>query len=76
MLTQWRDECYQHHWFANTDINVREREEQRLFMKESDFKADSTSSKHFRKKDWKERESRCIHCEKYTEVEDIHSTFQ
>ncbi len=68
---QWRDKSYQHHWFINTDINVREREEQRLFMKRSDLKADLTSSKHFRKKDWK---SRCIHHAECTEVEDIHST--
>jgi len=45
-------------------------------MKESDFRADSTSSKHFRKKDQKERKSRCIHCKECTKVEDIHSTSQ
>ena len=73
---QWWNECYQHHWSANTDINVKEREEQRSFMKESDFRADSTSSKHFRKKDQKERKSRCIHCKECTKVEDIHSTSQ
>ncbi len=45
-------------------------------MKESDFKADSTSLKHFRKKDQKERELRCIYYEECIEVEDIHSTSQ
>ena len=68
---QWWDESYQHHQFTNIDINVRKREEQRLFMKRSDFKADSTFLKHFRKKDWK---SRCIHCKECIEVESIHST--
>ncbi len=68
---QWWDESYQHHRFTNTDIDVKEREEQRSLMKRSDLKADSTSLKCLRKKDWK---SRCIHCKKCTEVEDIHST--
>ncbi len=71
MLTQWRDKSYQHHRSTNTDIDVREREEQRLFMKRSDLKADSMFLKHFRKKDWK---SRCVHHEECTEVEDTHST--
>ncbi len=73
MLTQWWDEHYQHHWSTNTDINVREKEEQRSFMKRSDFRVDSMSLKCFRKKDWK---LRCIHCEECTDVEDIHSTSQ
>ncbi len=68
---QWWDESYQHHQFINTDIDIKEREEQRSFMKRSDLKADSTSSKCFKKKDWK---SKCIHCKECTEVEDIHST--
>ncbi len=71
---QWWDKCYQHHWFANININVRKREKQRSFMKESDFKADLTFLKCFRKKDWKERESRCVYREECTKVEDIHST--
>jgi len=45
-------------------------------MKESDFKADSMSLKRLRKKDRKEKESRCIHYEECTEVEDISSTSQ
>ncbi len=68
---QWWDESYQHHWFTNTDIDVKEREKQKSLMKRSDFKADSTSSKHFRKKDWK---SRCIHHEECIKVENIHLT--
>ncbi len=68
---QWWDESYQHYQFTNTDIDVKEREEQRLFMKRSEFKADSTSSKCFRKKDWK---SRYIHHEECIKVEDIHLT--
>ncbi len=42
MLTQWWEECCQHYWSTNTDINVRERKEQRSFMKRSDFEVDST----------------------------------
>ncbi len=68
---QWWNESYQHHWSTNTDIDVREREEQRSLMKKSDFKADSTSLKCFRKKDWK---SRYIYCKECIKVEDIHST--
>ncbi len=69
---QWRDKSYQHHQSTNTDIDVREREEQRSLMKRSDLRADSTSLKCLRKKDQK---SRHIHCKKCTEVENIHSTF-
>ncbi len=40
-------------------------------MKRSDFKADSTSSKHLKKKDWKSRHVYYAECIK---VEDIYST--
>ncbi len=71
MLTQWWDESYQYHWSTNTDIDVRERKEQRSLMKRSDLRADSMSLKCLRKKDWK---SRYVHHEECTEVESIHST--
>ncbi len=68
---QWWDEHYQHHKFINTDIDVREREKQRSFMKRSNLDVDSTSSKCFRKEDQK---SRCIHCKECIKVEDIYTT--
>jgi len=69
---QWWNEHYQHHKFINININVKEREEQKSFMKRSDLDVDLTSLKHFKKEDWK---SRCIHHKECTEVEDIYTTF-
>ncbi len=41
-------------------------------MKRSNSEADATSLKWFRRK--KQRESKCVHCKKYTETEKIHTT--
>ncbi len=69
---QWWDESYQHHQFTNINIDVKKREKQRLFMKRSDFKADSISLKCLRKEDWK---LKYIYCKKCIKVKSIHSTF-
>ena len=69
---QWENEHYQHHKSINTDIDVKEREEQKSFMKRSDLEADSMFLKCLRKEDWK---SRCIHCKECIKVENIHTTF-
>jgi len=57
---------------SNTDINVREREEQRLFVKRSSSEADATSLKRFERK--KQRESERVHCKECTETENICTT--
>ena len=53
-------------------MNVREREEQRSFMKRDNIEADLTSSTRLRRKT--SRESERVHREKCTETEGISST--
>ncbi len=53
-------------------INVRERDEQRLFMKRNSIEADASSSTRFRRKTL--HNSKHIHCKECAETEDISST--
>ncbi len=53
-------------------MNVREREEQRSFMKRDKIEADSTFSTRLRRKT--SHKSERVHHEECTEIEDISST--
>ncbi len=72
MLTQWWKEDSWHYRSINKDINVRERDEQRLFMKRNSIEADASSSTQFRRKT--SYNSECIHRKECAETEDISST--
>ncbi len=71
-LTQWWKEDSWHYKSTNKDINVRERNEQRLFMKRNSIEADASSSTWIRRKT--SHNSERIHREECTETEDINST--
>ncbi len=49
-LMQWWREDSWYYWFINKDINVREKDEQRLLMKRNNIEADVSSSTRFRRK--------------------------
>ena len=71
-LTQWwREDSWQYR-STNKDINVRERDEQRLLVKRNKTEADASSSTQFRRKTSHNLE--CIHCKECAETEDISST--
>ena len=68
-LMQWWREDSWHYWSTNKNINVKERDEQRLFMKRNSIEADASSSTRFRRKTL--YNSECIHCKECAETEDI-----
>ncbi len=70
-LTQWWREDSWHYQFTNKDINVKEKDEQRLLMKRNSTEADVSSSTQFRRKI--SYDSECIHHEECAETEDISS---
>ncbi len=72
MLTQWWREDSWHYRSTNKDINVREKDEQRLLVKRNSIEADALSSTQFRRKT--SHDSECIHREECAETEDISST--
>ncbi len=69
---QWWIEDSWHYWFTNKDINVREKDEQRLLMKRNSIEADASSLTRFERKT--SHDSECIHHEEYAETEDINLT--
>ncbi len=71
-LMQWWREDSWHYWFTNKDINVKERNEQRLLVKRNNIEADALSSTWIRRKT--SHDSEHVHCEECTETEDISST--
>ncbi len=71
-FTQQRREDNWHYQSINKDINIKERNEQRLLMKRNSIEADASSSTQFRRKTL--YNSECIHHEEYAETEDISST--
>ena len=71
-LMQWWREDSWYYWFINKDINVREKDEQRLLMKRNNIEADVSSSTRFRRKT--SHDSECIHRKECIETEDISST--
>jgi len=71
-LTQWWREDSWHYRSTNKDINVRERDEQRLLVKRNSIEADALSSTRFRRKT--SHDSERVHREKHEETEDISST--
>ncbi len=71
-LMQWWREDSWHYQSTNKDINIRERNEQRLFMKRNSIEADVSSSTRFRRKT--SHDSEHIHREECAETEDISST--
>ncbi len=70
--TQWWREDSWHYRFTNKDINVREKDEQRLFMKRNSIEADASSLTWIRRKT--SHNSERVHREKHIETEDISST--
>ncbi len=68
---RWRENSW-HYQSTNKDINVRERDEQRLLVKRNNIEADVLSSTQFRRKT--SYNSECIHHEEHVEIEDISST--
>ncbi len=72
MLTQWWRKDNWHYQSINKDINVKEKDEQRLLMKRNSIEADASSSTWIRRKT--SCNSECIHCKECTETEDISST--
>ncbi len=71
-LMQWWRENSWHYQFTNKDINVRERDEQRLLVKRNSIEADASSSTRFRRKT--SYNLKRIHREECAETEDISST--
>ncbi len=72
MLMQWWREDSWHYQFTNKDINIKERDEQKLLVKRNSTEVDVSSSTQFRRKT--SHDSECIHHEKRAETEDISST--
>jgi len=70
-LQQWKENNW-YYQFINKDINVKEKDEQRLFMKRNSIEADALSSTQFRRKT--SYDSECIHHEEHAETEDISLT--
>ncbi len=71
-LMQRRREDNWHYWSTNKDINIREKDEQRLFIKRNSTEADASSSTWIRRKT--SHDSECIHRKECIETEDISST--
>ncbi len=72
MITQrWREDSW-HYRFTNKDINVRERDEQRLLVKRNSIEADASSLTWIRRKT--SHNSERVHCEECIETENISST--
>ncbi len=67
----WRKNSW-HYKFTNKDINVEERNEQRLLVKRNNTEADALSSTWIRRKTLYNSER--VHHEECTETEDISST--
>jgi len=72
MLMQQQRKNSWHYQFTNKDINVKEKDEQRLLVKRNSIEADVLSLTQFRRKT--SHDSECIHHEEYIEIEDISST--
>jgi len=70
-LQQWKENNW-YYQFINKDINVKEKDEQRLFMKRNSIEADALSSTQFRRKT--SYDSECIHYKEHAETEDISLT--
>ena len=71
-LTQWWREDSWHYQSTNKNINIKEKDEQRLFMKRNSIKADASSSTQFRRKT--SYDSEYIHHEERVKTENISST--
>ena len=72
MLTQWWRENSWHYQFINKDINIKERNEQRLLMKRNSIEADASSLTRFRRKT--SHNSKHVHREECIKTENISST--
>ncbi len=70
-MQQWKEDNW-HYQSTNKDINVREKDEQKLLMKRNSIEADASSSTRFRRKT--SYNSECIHHEEHAETENISST--
>ncbi len=66
----WREDSW-HYQSTNKDINIKERNEQRLLIKRNSIEADASSSTWIRRKT--SHDLKCIHCKECTETEDISS---
>ncbi len=74
MLSQWWNENSWHYWTTNKYINVKEKDEQRFFMKRDSTKTDATSLTWFRKKTL--RKSRYVHSEECARTEEVNAVTQ
>ncbi len=67
----WREDSW-HYKFTNKDINIRERDKQKLLVKRNNTEADALSLTWIRRKT--SHDSEHVHHEEYIETEDISST--